>query len=331
MKAHIVVPRSMILNSSLEAIGRTPLVALDRLAHGLPGRVLAKLEFFSPGGSLKDRVALRCIEDAERSGRLKRGQTVVELTSGNMGIGLAVVCAVKGYRLIAVMSAGNSVERRQMLQAYGAEVDLVPQVGGPRPGQVSKADLAAVEVRMHELIREHDAFWPDQFNNPSALAVHEEVTGPEIWDATEGKVTHLVTTVGTGCTAIGCARALKKRNPAVKTYVLEPATAPFIAGRPVTNPSHKLQGSGYAHIPPQWDSSVIDGFLTATDDAAVTTARLLAEKEGLLVGFSSGALVAGALELARDARPGSVIVTFCIDTGMRYLSTDLFSERATGR
>lgn len=317
-----------MLSSALDAIGRTPLVALDRLGHGLPGRVLAKLEFYSPGGSLKDRVALRCIEDAERDGRLKPGQVVVELTSGNMGIGLAVACAVKGYKLIAVMSAGNSVERRQMLEAYGAVVDLVPQVGGPRPGQVSKADLEAVEVRMHELIREHGAFWPDQFNNPSAIAVHEENTGPEIYEATGGKVSHLIATVGTGCTAIGTARALKKRNPAVKVLVMEPATAPFISGRPVTNPSHKLQGSGYALMPPQWDTSVVDGFVTATDDEAIETARALAKREGILTGFSSGALVASALKLARDVPPGSVIVTFCIDSGMRYLSTDLFAPKA---
>lgn len=317
-----------MLSSALDAIGRTPLVALDRLGHGLPGRVMAKLEFYSPGGSLKDRVALRCIEDAERDGRLKPGQVVVELTSGNMGIGLAVACAVKGYKLIAVMSAGNSVERRQMLEAYGAVVDLVPQVGGPRPGQVSKADLEAVEVRMHELIREHGAFWPDQFNNPSAIAVHEETTGPEIYEATGGKVTHLIATVGTGCTAIGTARALKKRNPAIKALVMEPATAPFISGRPVTNPSHKLQGSGYALMPPQWDASVVDGFVTATDDEAIETARALAKREGILTGFSSGALVASALKLARDVPPGSVIVTFCIDSGMRYLSTDLFAPKA---
>ncbi len=316
-----------MLASSLDAIGHTPLVALDRLGQGLPGRVMVKLEFYSPGGSLKDRVALRCIEDAERDGRLRPGQPVVELTSGNMGIGLAVVCAVKGYQLIAVMSAGNSVERRQMLEAYGAKVELVPQVGGPRPGQVSKADLEAVEVRMHELIKEHGAFWPDQFNNPSAVHVHEETTGPEIWEATEGKVSHLIATVGTGCTAIGTARALKKKNPNVKMYVLEPATAPFISGRPVTNPSHKLQGSGYALMPPQWDPSLIDGFLTASDAEAVETARALAKREGILGGFSSGGLVSSALRLARDVPPGSVIVTFCIDSGMRYLSTDLFADR----
>ena len=317
----------MVMNSVLDAIGHTPLVALDRLTAGLASRVMAKLEYFSPGGSLKDRVALRIIEDAERAGTLKPGTTVVELTSGNQGIGLAVVCAVKGYPCIAVMSAGNSVERRQMLEAFGARVELVPQVGGPRPGQVSKADLEAVEVRTHELIREHHAFWPDQFNNPSAVAVHEECTGPEIWEQSEGKVTHLVVTVGTGCHAVGIARALKKRNPAIQVLVLEPDSAPFISGRPVVNPSHKLQGSGYARMPEQWDPSVVDGFITATDDEAVQTARALATKEGILVGFSSGALVAGALKVARTAPPGSVVATICVDTGMRYLSTDLFASR----
>jgi cysteine synthase len=313
-------------NGVLEAIGRTPLVALDRLAAGLPGRVMVKLEFYSPGASVKDRVALRIVEDAERSGALQPGGTVVELTSGNMGIGLAVVCAIKGYRLIAVMSAGNSSERRRMLEALGARVELVPQVATSRPGQVSKEDLEAVEVRTAELVRELGAYRPDQFNNPSAVAAHEETTGPEIWDQTDGQVTHFIAAVGTGGTFIGTARALKKRNPGIQTFAVEPASAPFIASGSVTSTSHKLQGTGYALIPPLWDPALVDGYLTATDDEAIATTRALATREGIFAGFSSGANVVAALRLAAEVAPGSVIVTVCPDSGLKYLSTDLFSD-----
>src|SRR6266542_2161317 len=207
-----------MFDSVLGTIGETPLVAIDRLAAGLPGRVAVKLEYYSPGGSVKDRVALRIVEDAERAGRLTPAGTVVELTSGNMGIGLAVVCAIKGYRMIAVMSEGNSVERRRTLEALGAQVELVPQVAGARPGQVSAEDLQAVEVRTKELVEELGAFRPDQFNNPSAVVAHDETTGEEIWRQTDGRVTHFVASVGTGGTLIGTARALKRHNREVKCY-----------------------------------------------------------------------------------------------------------------
>jgi len=312
-----------VLDSVLGAIGETPLVAIDRVARGLPGRVAVKLEYYSPGGSVKDRVALRIVEDAERDGRLKPGGTVVELTSGNMGIGLAVVCAVKGYRMIAVMSEGNSVERRRTLEALGATVELVPQVGGPRPGQVSAEDLQAVEERTQRLVEELRAFRPDQFKNPSAVDAHDATTGEEIWRQTDGKVTHFVASVGTGGTFVGTARALKRRNPAVKCYAAEPATAPFIAGKPVTSTSHKIQGTGYALIPPLWQPELVDGFLAATDDDAIRVARRLAREEGIFGGFSTGANVACALELARTAPPGSLVVTLAPDTGLKYLSTDL--------
>jgi cysteine synthase A len=312
-----------MFDSVLGAIGETPLVAIDRVAAGLPGRVAVKLEYYSPGGSVKDRVARRIVEDAERDGRLKPGGTVVELTSGNMGIGLAVVCAVKGYRMIAVMSEGNSVERRRTLEALGARVELVPQVGGPRPGQVSAEDLVAVQARTRELVEEMGAFCPNQFENPSAVAAHDVTTGEEIWRQTEGKVTHFVASVGTGGTFVGTARALKRHNPDVKCYAAEPATAPFIAGRPVTNSSHKIQGTGYALIPPLWQGELVDGLLTASDDQALGMARRLAKEEGIFGGFSTGANVACALELAAGAPAGSLIVTLAPDTGLKYLSTDL--------
>jgi cysteine synthase A len=315
-----------MLPSVLGGIGQTPLVALDRLtaARQLPSRVALKLEYYSPGGSLKDRAALRIVEDAERDGRLRPGGTVVELTSGNMGLGLAVVCAVKGYRLIAVMSEGNSVERRRALQAFGAEVDLVPQVGPARPGQVSKEDLEAVVRRTDELVRRLGAFRPDQFNNPSAVRAHEETTGPEIWRQTAGRVTHFVASVGTAGTFVGVARALKRLRSAVRCYSAEPASAPALAGRPIASTSHRLQGTGYAIVPPFWDPNLADGYLTATDQEAIETARLLATREGVLAGFSAGANVACALALAADAPPGSLVVTLAPDTGLKYLSTDLF-------
>jgi cysteine synthase A len=312
-----------MFDSVLGAIGETPLVAIDRVAGGLPGRVAVKLEFYSPGGSVKDRVALRIVEDAERDGRLKPGGTVVELTSGNMGIGLAVVCAVKGYKMIAVMSEGNSVERRRILEALGARVELVPQVGGPRPGQVSAEDLKVVHERTDQLVEELGAFCPNQFENPSAVAAHDATTGEEIWRQTDGRVTHFVASIGTGGTFVGTARALKRHNPKVQCYAAEPATAPFIAGQPVTSTSHKIQGTGYALIPPLWQTELVDGLLTASDEQAVATARRLAREEGIFGGFSTGANVACALELAARAPAGSLIATLAPDTGLKYLSTDL--------
>jgi cysteine synthase A len=310
----------------VDAIGCTPLVALDRLGAGLPARVVAKLEFYSPGASVKDRVAAAVIAAAEASGELRPDGTVVELTSGNMGTGLAVVCAVKGYRMIAVMSAGNSVERRRMLEALGAKVELVPQAGGSRPGQVSKEDLDLVEVRTQELVRDLGAFRPNQFHNPNAVAAHERTTGPEIWEQTGGAVTHFVASIGTGGTFVGIARALKARNGRVRCYAAEPATAPFIAGgqQAVTTTSHKIQGTGYALVPPLWQPELVAGFLKVTDDDAIATARLLATREGIFGGFSGGANVAAALEIARLAEPGSLIATVIPDTGLKYLSTDLF-------
>ena len=314
-----------VLGSVLEAIGRTPLVALDRLGAGLPGRVLAKLEYYSPGASMKDRIALRMVEDAERQGLLKPGGTIVELTSGNTGTGLAVVCAVKGYQLIAVMSAGNSPERRRMLEALGAQVELVPQAPGHAPGQVSGEDLELVDRRTAELTAELGAFRADQFGNPSNVAAHEVTTGREIWEQTGGAVDVFVAMVGTGGTFVGVARALKCRKPAVRTYAVEPAGAPFLAGGPVVVGTHKLQGAGYALRPPLWEDALCDGYLAVTDEEAVETARRLARREAIFAGFSTGANVAAALCLARDAAPGTTIVTIACDSGMKYLSTDLFA------
>jgi cysteine synthase len=312
--------------SVLETIGWTPLVALERLSPRGTARVLAKLETTNPGASVKDRIALQMIRDAEADGQLKPGGTVVELTSGNTGVGLAIVCSVLGYRMVAVMSEGNSLERRRMLRALGAELVLVPQVGEPRPGQVSRADLEAVERRADELTRALGAFRPHQFENLSNVRAHELGTGCEIWEQSGGAVDVWVAMVGTGGTFVGVARALKARRPALRAYAVEPEGAPVLAGRPVKNPNHKLQGAGYAAVPPLWDPDYCDGTLTVTDDEAIATARLLAIREGILGGFSSGANVAAALRLARDLPPTATVVTTVNDTGLKYLTTDLYPE-----
>ncbi len=310
--------------SAVETIGHTPLVALDRLARGLPGRVLVKLESFSPGGSVKDRIARRMIADAESQGRLPPGGAIVETTSGNTGIGLAIVAVVRGYRFFAVMSEGNSVERRRILSALGAEVVLVPQAEGYRPGVVSGEDLALVEQCAAELAAELPAFRPNQFENAGNVEAHAATTGPEIWKQTGGRVHHWVALVGTGGTFLGVARFLKDRNPGVRCHVVEPATARILAGQAVTDTRHQLQGAGYNLIPPLWDAALCDDCIGVSDADAIETARRLAREEGIVGGFSSGANVWAALEVARRASDGEVIVTVCPDTGLKYLSTDLF-------
>jgi cysteine synthase A len=313
-----------VCSSAVETIGRTPLVALERLCEGLPGLVLAKLESFSPGHSVKDRIARRMIEDAEARGELQPGGAIVELTSGNTGIGLAIVAAVRGYRFYAVMSEGNSVERQRVLRALGAEVVLVPQARGYRPGVVTGEDLELVERRAEELTRELGAFRPDQFANAGNVAAHRETTGPEIWAQTGGRVDAWVASIGTGGTFIGVAGFLKEQVPGIRCIAAEPATARKLAGCEVTSTSHRLQGTGYNLVPPQWDPALCDGYIGVSDDDAIETARLLGAREGICAGFSSGANVWAALQVARQAREGEVIVTVCPDTGLKYLSTDLF-------
>ena len=310
--------------SVVETIGGTPLVALERLCEGLPGLVLAKLESYGPGQSVKDRIARRMVDEAERQRRLQPDGAIVELTSGNTGIGLALVSAVRGYRFYAVMSEGNSLERQRILRALGAEVVLVPQAEGYRPGVVTGEDLVLVEQRAAELTAELGAFRPDQFANPDNVAVHAETTGPEIWAQTGGRVDCWVASVGTGGTFLGVARALKERRPEIRCIAAEPATARILAGCEVTSTAHQLQGTGYNLVPPQWDPRLCDGFLGVTDEDAIETARRLGTREGICAGFSSGANVWAALKLAREASEGDVIVTVCPDTGLKYLSTDLF-------
>ena len=310
--------------SAADTIGDTPLIALSRLCEGLPGLVLAKLEAFSPGHSVKDRIALSMVLAAERDGLLHPGDQIVELTSGNTGIGLAIVAAVRGYRFYAVMSEGQTLERRRALQALGAEVVLVPQAPGSTPGHVGGDDLALVEQRAEELVEELGAWRPDQFGNSANLEAHYAGTGAEIWRQTGGKVDVWVASIGTGGTFLGVARALKERKPDVRCVACEPATARRLAGLPVTNASHRIQGTGYNMVPPLWDPSLCDDFIAVTNEEVVETARSLARREGVLAGDSSGANVAAALKLAQEAPEGAVVVTLCPDTGLKYLSTDLY-------
>jgi cysteine synthase len=312
--------------SILDTIGETPLVALDRLTSGLNGRVLAKVEYFNPGFSIKDRIALGIIKQAEQEGRLKPGGTVVELTSGNTGTGAALVCAIKGYRFIAVMSQGNSMERARMMRAFGAEVVLVPQVGGARPGQVSGADLDEVERVTSEIERKEGAFRIDQFNNPTNGRAHETGTGPEIWRQCGGKVDQFTCILGTGGTFSGVSRYLKQQDAHIRCFAIEPEGAAFLAQGEAPKPNHKIQGVGYSRPLPLFDAKLCDGFIAVNDEEAAQTARLLAKREGIFAGFSSGANVAAALRLARAAAPGEVIVTTVNDSGLKYLSTDLFLD-----
>lgn len=314
-----------ILTSALEAIGETPLVELSRISRGLDGRILAKLEFLSPGYSKKDRIALQIIQEAEAAGALRPGQSVVELTSGNTGTGLAIVCGLKGYPFVAVMSRGNSVERARMMAALGAEVVLVDQSPGSTPGQVSGADLERVEQEARRLVASRGAFRADQFQLQGNVRAHRLYTGPEILRQSGGAVQAFCDFVGTGGSFAGCAAALKAHDPAIRCYVVEPAGAAALAGQPVTRPNHRIQGGGYALAdPPLLDRALIDGYLQVTDEEAVQTARRLAREEGLFAGFSSGANVAAALRLLAGPCAGQTVAVLLCDSGLKYLSTDLW-------
>jgi cysteine synthase A len=316
-----------VMSSVLEAIGNTPLVELSRLTHGLPGRILLKLDYLNPGFSKKDRAARGIVEEAERSGLLRAGQTVVELTSGNMGTGLAIVCAVKGYPFVAVMSRGNSAERAQMMRALGAEVVLVDQAPGSPAGQVSGADLELVAARAEQITRERDAFRADQFVRAGNWQAHANTTGPEILRQA-GRVDAFCDFVGSGGTFRGCADAFRAANPAVRCYVVEPAGAAVLAGRVAVQLNHRIQGGGYAMRELVFlQDYPVDGYLQVSDEEAISCARRLAAEEGIFAGFSSGANVAAALQLLQGEARGKTIVTLACDSGLKYLSTDLWDRR----
>ena len=308
---------SKIAKQITDLIGNTPLVELNRYSksRGLDTPVIAKVEYFNPGGSVKDRIALAMIEAAEKNGTLKPGATIIEPTSGNTGVGLALVSAVKGYKLILTMPETMSVERRNLVKAYGATVKLTSGKDG-MPGAIKAAEELKNSIPGSVIL--------EQFDNPANPRKHYETTGKEIWEDTDGKVDIFVAGVGTGGTISGVAKYLKEQNPNVKVYAVEPATSPVLNGG--KSGPHKIQGIGAGFIPKTYDPSVIDGVVDVQNDDAILAGRQLAQLDGLLVGISSGAAAFAATELAkRPENKGKKIVALLPDTGERYLSTVLYA------
>jgi cysteine synthase A len=315
-----------LLASVVEAMQASPLVALDRLTKAMrvDGRIFAKLDYLLPGFSKKDRPARRIVEDARGSGALAPGQTVVELTSGNMGTGLAIVCAVLGHPFVAVMSAGNSQERARMMRALGAEVVLVPQTPGGTPGKVSGDDLALVEIEAQHITKVRNAFRANQFELGGNPASHED-TGKEILAQGGGAVTAFCDFVGSGGTLGGCARAFATAGSDIRCYAVEPEGAAPIGGGDTSQPDHPIQGGGYSRADLTHLKDVtLAGSVTVSGELARMTARMLARREGVFGGYSGGANVAAALKLLRGREKGGVVAVIICDSGLKYLSTDLW-------
>ena len=309
---------SKIYTSADQLIGRTPLLELTHIeaAEGLQAKILGKLEYFNPAGSVKDRIAKAMIDDAEASGKLKPGSVIIEPTSGNTGIGLASVAAARGYRIIIVMPETMSVERRQLMKAYGAELVLTDGAKGMK-GAIAKADELAKEIP--------NSFVPGQFVNPANPDAHKRTTGPEIWEDTDGKVDIFVAGVGTGGTVTGVGEYLKSQNPAVKVVAVEPATSPVLS-KGVAG-AHKIQGIGAGFVPDVLNTKVYDEIIPVANEDAFAAGKLVGHREGVLVGISSGAAVWAAIELGkRPENKGKTIVALLPDTGDRYLSTPLFAD-----
>ncbi|MEO5957305.1 MAG: cysteine synthase A [Nitrospiraceae bacterium] len=296
-----------------ELIGRTPLVPLNRLSPTGGATIYGKVEFFNPGGSIKDRICLNMINEAERLGHLKPGGTIVEPTSGNTGIGLALVAAVRGYKLILVMPESMSMERASLLSSYGAQLVLTPAWEGMK-GSIREAE---------SIIAQNPSYYmPDQFSNPANPAMHKKTTAIEILDALDGKIDAFVAAVGTGGTITGCGELFKERNRDVKVIAVEPAGSPVLSGG---EPGpHKIQGIGAGFVPKVLNRAIIDRVMTVTDDEAYQTAKQLSKKEGLLVGISAGANVFAAQKVAQELGPGKNVVTILCDTGERYISIEKY-------
>lgn len=296
-----------------ELIGRTPLVRLNRLSKPGSATIYGKVESFNPGGSIKDRICLNMINEAERQGKLKPGGTIVEPTSGNTGIGLALVAAVRGYKLILVMPESMSMERASLLSSYGAQLVLTAAWEGMK-GSIKEAESIVAQNPSY--------YMPDQFSNPANPAIHRKTTGPEILEALDGRVDAFVAAVGTGGTITGCGEVIRERNPAAKIIAVEPAGSPVLSGG---DPGpHKIQGIGAGFIPKVLNRTLLDRVITVTDDEAYQTAKLLAKKEGLLVGISAGANVFAAQKVAEELGPGKNVVTILCDTGERYISIEKY-------
>lgn len=309
---------SNIYTSADQLVGKTPLLELTHIEkkYGLKAKLLAKLEYFNPAGSVKDRIAKAMIDDAEKSGKLKEGSVIIEPTSGNTGIGLAAVAAARGYRIIIVMPETMSVERRQLMKAYGAELVLTEGAKGMK-GAIAKADELSKEIP--------NSFIPGQFVNPANPAAHFETTGPEIFEDTDGEVDIFVAGVGTGGTVTGVGKYLKSKKPQVKVVAVEPASSAVLSGKP--SGAHKIQGIGAGFVPDVLDTGVYDEILPVENDDAFALGKEIGKSEGVLVGISSGAALYAAVELAkREENVGKTIVVLLPDTGDRYLSTPLFAE-----
>lgn len=304
----------MVLHKDItELIGNTPLVRLNRLSKPGAATIYGKVEFFNPGGSVKDRICLNMINEAERQGKLKPGGTIVEPTSGNTGIGLALVAAVRGYKLILVMPESMSMERASLLSSYGAQLVLTPAWEGMK-GSIKEAESI--------LAQNPSYFMPDQFSNLANPAMHRMTTAVEIWDALNGKIDAFVAAVGTGGTITGCGELFKEKNPAVKVIAVEPAGSPVLSGG---DPGpHKIQGIGAGFIPKVLNRTILDRVITVTDDEAYQTAKQLSKKEGLLVGISAGANVFAAQKVADELGAGKNVVTILCDTGERYISIEKY-------
>jgi cysteine synthase A len=304
---------SSFLPKITDGIGNTPLVRLNRLSPEGGATIYGKVEFFNPGGSVKDRICLNMLDEAEQQGQLKPGGTIVEPTSGNTGIGLALIAAVRGYKLILVMPESMSLERASLLSSYGAQLILTPAWDGMK-GAIKEAESIVSQ--------NPEYYMPDQFSNPANPAMHKKTTALELWDALDGKIDAFVAAVGTGGTITGCGEVFKERNPSVKIIAVEPAGSPVLSGG---EPGpHKIQGIGAGFVPKVLNRSILDDIFRVTDDQAYQTTKLLAKKEGLLVGISSGANVFAAQQLAKELGSGKNVVTVLCDTGERYLSIEKY-------
>ena len=313
-------------DSVLDLIGHTPMVRLNRLTTGTNVEILAKLEFYNPTGSVKDRIALAMIEAAERQGLIRPGDSIVEPTSGNTGTSLALVCALKGYRMIAVMPKEMSQERQDMMKAFGAELVLCQADDSAEPGMFTLEDLELTLNTAVELAAKPNHYMPNQFANPANAQAHERTTAEEIWEQTEGRLDAVVVAVGTSGTVVGLGRRLKELDPDLKVHVVEPANSAVISGG---EPGyHRIQGIGEGFIPELFERELFDGVIKVSDAEAKATACRLARLEGIFSGYSAGANVFASLKVARDLGPGKRVVTMIPDTGMKYLSTELYHRHS---